>query len=101
MIEECFASPTLLSAKSLYFYLESFGLSKSDKDRAAYDRHIDNIMVQNDVLGTSKLEGLIQEREEGRAEGKTEVARNLKQKGLPLDNIMRATGLTKEEINAL
>lgn len=58
-------------------------------------------MVQNDVLDTSKLEGLIQAREEGRAEWKTEVARNLKQKGLPLDNIMLATGLTKEEINAL
>ena len=59
-------------------------------------------MVQNDVLGTSKLEGLIQEREEGfvqgRAEGKAEVARNLKQMGFPLDNIMRATGLTEEEI---
>ena len=58
-------------------------------------------MVQNDVLDTSKLEGLIQEREEGRAEGKTEVARNLKQMGFPLDNIMRATDLTEEEINAL
>ena len=62
-------------------------------------------MVQNDVFGTSKLEGLIQEREEGfvqgRAEGKAEVARNLKQMGFPLDNIMRATDLTEEEINAL
>ena len=58
-------------------------------------------MVQNDVLDTSKLEGLIQGREEGRAEGITGVARNLRQMGLPLDNIMRATDLTEEEINAL
>ena len=44
-------------------------------------------MVQNDVLGTSKLEGLIQKREEGfvqgRAEGITGVARNLRQMDLP------------------
>lgn len=36
----------------------------SKAERKAYDRHIDNIMVQNDVLDTAKMEG----RKEGRKE---------------------------------
>ena len=55
-------------------------------EREAYDRHVDAIMIQNDVLGTAKLEGLLEGRVEGRAEGRAEgemkgcveVARNLK-----------------------
>ena len=38
----------------------------SKAERKAYDRHIDNIMVQNDVLDTAKMEG----RKEGRKEAK-------------------------------
>mgnify|MGYP003054427799 CR=1 FL=1 len=34
-------------------------------ERAAYDRHVDAIMIQNDVLGTAKLEGLIEGEEKG------------------------------------
>ena len=37
----------------------------------------------------------------GRAEGKTEVARNLKSMGLSLTDIAKATGLTEEEISQL
>ncbi len=43
-------------------------LSMSKEERQAYDRHIDNIMVQNDVLDTAREEG----RDEGFAEGRTE-----------------------------
>ena len=44
-------------------------------------------------------------REEGRAEGRAEayltVARNMKQLETPIDIIVKATGLTPEEIDAL
>ena len=78
-------------------------------EREAYDRHIDAIMIQNDVLGTAKLEGLVEGRAEGlvegRAEGlvegKIEVARSLKQMGLPVETIMKSTGLSIEEIDKL
>ena len=39
--------------------------SMSDTERRAYDEHINDIMIQNDVLNTAKLEG----RMEGRAGG--------------------------------
>lgn len=83
-------------------------------ERLAYDRHIDAIMIQNDVLSTAKLEGLIEGREEGREEGieegmekgraegerkkQMEVARNLKSLGVDTRIISEATGLAEEII---
>ena len=78
-------------------------------DRQAYDRHIDAIMIQNDVLGTAKLEGLQEGREkglqEGRLEGRQEekraIARNMKALNLPVETIAQISGLTREEIEQL
>ena len=78
-------------------------------DRQAYDRHIDAIMIQNDVLGTAKLEGLqegrekgLQEgRQEGRQEEKRAIARNMKALNLPVETIAQISGLTREEIEQL
>ena len=86
-------------------------------------------MIQNDVLGTAKLEGLVEGRmkgleegrvegrekglEEGRVEGREEglvkgeergilkVARNMKEKNMPMDIIIQMTGLTAEDIERL
>ena len=86
-------------------------------ERRAYDRHIDNIMVQNDVLDTAKMEGRAEGREEGRAEGraegreegraegradeKKESARKMKAKGLDSALISEITGLEEAEIEKL
>ena len=94
-------------------------------DRQAYDRHIDAIMIQNDVLGTAKLEGLQEGREEGLQEGrekglqegrekglqegrlegrqeeKRAIARNMKALNLPVETITQISGLTREEIEQL
>ena len=69
----------------------------SDAERHAYDRHIDNIMVQNDVLDTAKDEG----RAEGRAEERIENARNLKANGVPVELIAKSLNISIEEINKL
>ena len=55
----------------------------SKAERKAYDRHIDNIMVQNDVLDTAKMEG----RKEGRKEAIRVTAKNLKAMGLGAEAI--------------
>ena len=55
----------------------------SKAERKAYDRHIDNIMVQNDVLDTAKMEG----RKEGRKETIRVTAKNLKAMGLGAEAI--------------
>lgn len=79
------------------------------EERRAYDEHLSAMMIQNDVLDTAKLEGLIEGREEGlkegidkgKMEGKKETARNLKKMGLSVELIIDATGLSAEEIEAL
>ena len=45
--------------------------------------------------------GMAKGREEGRAEGMVDVARNLKQMGLPISAIAQATGLSPETIEQL
>ena len=92
--------------------------SMSAAERHAYDRHLDNIMVQNDVMDTARMEGLAEGRAEGRAEGlaegraegkaeglaegrqlqNIENARNFKRLGVPAATISQATGLSVEEI---
>lgn len=101
-------APGLAEARQKLIY---YNMDKAERE--AYDRHVDAIMIQNDVLGTAKLEGLIEGRAEGRTEGKAEgrvegrveglmeVARNLKKIGIPINTIVESTGLTIEEINNL
>lgn len=101
--------------KLIYYNLEP-------AERQAYDRHIDAIMIQNDVLGTTREEGLqeglqegreegLQEgREEGREEGlqegrkesKITIARNMKNVlNLPDETIAQISGLPIDEIKKL
>ncbi|MEG2066861.1 MAG: hypothetical protein RRZ65_04360, partial [Tannerellaceae bacterium] len=87
-----------------------------------YDRHMDSIRIQNDVLNSAKEEGLAEGKAEGKAEGLAEglakgkekgkaegkveglaegkrlIALNMKKNGIPVDMISACTGLTIEEI---
>ena len=101
--------------KKLVYY------NMTPKERQAYDEHLSAIMIQNDVLDSAKLEGLIEGRMEGLLEGKmegkiegiqeglekgekkkqVEIACNLKKMDLPTETIVRATGLSVEEIEQI
>ena len=100
--------PGLQEARQKLAYL------KMTKDeRASYDRHVDALMIQNDVIDTAREEGLSQGREEGfsqgreegRAEGRAEEklanARSLKSNGVPIEIIAQSLGLTEEDISQL
>ena len=106
-------APGLEEARQKLIY---YNMSK--EERHAYDEHLSAIMIQNDVLSTAKLEGLTEGRSKGLAEGRAEglaegraeglaegraegilsTARNLKAMGLSMEDISRATGLSKEDI---
>ena len=106
------STPGLQEARKKLLYM-----TMSDAERHAYDAHMEDLMVQNDVLDTAKLEGLEQGRAEGRAEGEViglekgraegeqtkalNIARNLKSMGLGVADIQKATGLSEEEIREL
>ncbi len=46
-------------------------------------------------------EGLVEGRAEGRSETLVEVAKNLLSIGTPIESIMKATGLSEEEIKSM
>ena len=59
----------------------------------AYYRHLDNIVILRDNIYTKRAEG--------REEEPYSIARNLKQLGASEEVIIKATGLSSEEINKL
>ena len=111
-IKDDTTTPGLIEAKERLRYLQM-----DEKERAAYDRRMNDIMIQNDILETKVIEGmekgLAEGMEKGLAEGMEKgmekgmqdgvkkVARKLKAKGFNIADIIDATGLTEEQINAL
>ena len=87
-IKDDISTPGLREARQKLLYM-----TMSDKERRAYDEHMDDIMVQNDVLDTAKMEG--------RAEGIMLTAKNLKAMGLSVADIIKATGLSEDDIMKL
>ena len=87
-IKDDTSTPGLKEARQKLLYM-----TMSDKERRAYDEHMDDIMVQNDVLDTAKMEG--------RAEALILTAKNLKAMGLSIADIIKATGLSEEDIMKL
>ncbi len=90
--------------------------SMNDKERHAYDEHINAVMIQNDVIGNAKREGVAEGIEIGRSEGLAEgmamereanlkkqlvSAQSMLADGLPPEKVMLYTGLTKEQIATL
>ena len=99
-INENTTVPGLAEARQKLQYLKM-----TKEERQDFDRYIDAVMSQNDVLDTAKMEGRTEGRAEGRAEGRIEQnlenARNFKALGVSTEIIMKATGLTAEEIEKL
>lgn len=96
-IDESTTAPGLKEARRRLEYI-----SMSRSERQAYDAHINNIMIENDVMYTAHIEGLVEGRAEGHAEGqsieKIETARRLRSMGLDVAAIAKATGLSAEDI---
>lgn len=66
-IDENTTAPGLKEAKRRLEYL-----AMTKAERQAYDKHIDNIMIQNDVIDTAQIEGHALGHAEGKAEGRAE-----------------------------
>ena len=93
-------APGLKEAREILKYY-----SMSPEERLVYDRHLDAIMIQNDVIGTAKLEGRIEGKAEGKAEGLADgirqVASKMKNTGVDIATIAKYTGLSEEIILSL
>ena len=95
-IKDDTSTPGLREARQKLLYM-----TMNDKERQAYDAHMDDIMVQNDMFYTARMEGLAEGRAEGRAEGILLTAKNLKAMGLSIADIIKATGLSEDDIMKL
>ncbi len=81
-------------------------LAMSPKERRAYDAHMDNIMVQNDVLDTAHEEGRAEGLEEGLARGLEEGLSRGREEGQMMERLamarkMHEAGISIEQITAL
>ena len=76
-------------------------ISKDERERAIFRSRRMYQTDQESNRATVEERGRVEGRVEGRAERDIEIARNLLAMSLPLDQIMKATGLTRDEIEGL
>ena len=115
-IKENTTAPGLQEArKKLQYY------SMTDAERYAYDEHLNAVMIQNDVLGNAREEGLAEGRAEGltqgraegltqgraeglaegRAEAKKDIVKSMLSNGLSVEQAAKYSGLTVEEVESI
>ena len=74
----------------------------TDAELWAYDKFWDSVSVERTLIDDSYQKGKEEGMEKGRAEGEInkslQIARNLLNLGLPISQIIQATGLTQEQI---
>lgn len=112
VIKENTTAPGLQEArKKLQYY------SMTDAERYAYDEHLNAVMIQNDVLGNAReeglaegraegltqgrAEGLAEGRAEGRAEAKKDIVKSMLSNGLSVELAAKYSGLTVEEVESI
>ncbi len=82
---------------------EQLTIDKMNKtERIAYYRHIDNIVILRNNIDTEReegrMEGRIEGREEGREEERLRNVRKMKELGIPMETIVKISGLSVEEL---
>lgn len=81
---------------------EAAEIAKFDKkDRYEYEGSLKAYRDLFSVIETAELRGEERGEKRGERRGLLIAARNIKQMGLPIADIMRATGLSEEEIQQL
>ena len=77
----------------------------TDAELWAYDKFRDSVSVERTLIDDSyqkgKEEGMEEGMEKGMNQRSLEIARNLLSLGLPVTQIIQATGLTEEEIKQM
>ena len=77
----------------------------TDAELWAYDKFRDSVSVERTLIDDSYQKGKEESMEEGMEKGMNqrslEIARNLLSLGLPVTQIIQATGLTEEEIKQM
>lgn len=101
-LSRLFERPKALQEKIFTKLFEQAEIARfTPEERKAYEDNAKAYRDVNNAIVTAKKEGKMEGKEEGKIEERIEIARNLIEMGLPIENIMKATKLTAEEINNL
>lgn len=94
--------PRALQEKVFQHLFEAAEIAKFDrKERYEYEESLKNYRDWFSVMQTAELKGHAKGRAEGQEESARHIALNLKQMGLPLADIVKATGLPESQIEDL
>ncbi len=73
----------------------------SEKEKDEYEQSLKTYRDLKGVIDTAFDQGKIEGMIEGKIEGKIEVAKSLKENGVPLEIIIKTTGLSKQQVENL
>ena len=77
-------------------------ISKFDKaQKLSYEKNMITERDYYNIINTAKKDGIRAGLQQGLQEGKAEVAGAMKRMGIPVETIMQATGLSREEIERI
>ena len=94
--------PRALQEKVFQHLFEAAEIAKFDrKERYEYEESLKNYRDWFSVMQTAELKGHAKGRAEGQEESAHHIALNLKQMGMPLADIVKATGLPESQIEDL
>jgi len=91
-------------------FCELFGRAAADPETYnEYMRWVENLMYEDDIRQTAREDGIEEGievgiergREEGKAEERNLIAKNLLSLNMSIDQVVKATGLTSEEVEGL
>ena len=101
---------SILKERPVALIEEVFGLlfaacelsALSDQEQQSYTQDVMTTEIdRQNIIYTARVEGREEGREEGLKEGSMNTARNFKRLGVDIDIIMKATGLSEEEVQSL
>lgn len=93
VISQDTTAPGLSEAREKLRY---YSMSKAEQHD--YDEHLNAVMIQNDVLTTTKEEGRLEGIQEGERRERLKNAASLKKVGMDVSFIAQALGLSEEEV---
>ena len=73
----------------------------SEDEQVAYDRSLKRMWDYDNMLRGEREYAMAEGEARGEAREKAKIARNMKNLGVPIDIIIQASGLTKEQIEEL
>jgi predicted transposase/invertase (TIGR01784 family) len=89
-------------AKGIQKAREEFDVMKMPrKEYQNYQAHLESLSYQASMFQSTYVLGQMEGKMEGKKEGKIEIAKEMLREKLPIEKIIRYTGLSQEEIEKL